>query len=323
MIFQIQPLRNKSFLQRLFRQEPAENAIIEVNNLLASDSISAPQIAAIEQKNRLKLIEEFALNLQEFYVVRWNDWLKNGQSKTTIEQELNVLATLFHLTNTDQLIQLVGKSWYCDKMNAILARKRVSNKDESELAILQEHVRLNPNTAKKLFDDARQQILETVAAPVIKRERLSPEDETTINKIAIDLHISAKPILKKLALYKHYWQLENLPLQPVTSNGQLQKSEQCYFEAKQVKWLETRSAGRGYSQLEQVNSGTLYLTNKRLVFEGNTKNSTLPYGRIRNITQHSEGIEIQKDKGKNPILNFSTDTTAWMIIFKRLLGNNL
>jgi len=319
MIYQIQSLRHKSFLQRLFRQEPVENAIIEVNNLLASGSINAAQIDEIEQKYKLK-ISEFSLNLQEFYAVRWNDWLKNGQSKTTIEQELQELATLFKLTNTDQLTQMIGESWYREKMNAILSKKQVSNKDENELNIVQEHVRLNPNTAKKLFDDARHQILEAAAAPFIKRERFSPTDEQTINDLAFDLHISPTAILKKLATYKYYWQLENLPLQPIKTTGQLQKSEQCFFEAKQVKWLETRSAGRGYSQLEQVNYGTLYLTNKRLVFEGNVKNSTLPYDRIRNIVTRNEGIQIQKDKGKDPIINLSTDVKVFYIIFKRLIN---
>jgi hypothetical protein len=321
MIFQTQALLPKSFLQRLFRQEPVQNAIIEVNNLLASNGVGGPQVAAIEQRYQLKLAEEFALNLQEFYAVRWNDWLKNGHSKSTIEEELNELATLFHLTNTDQLIQLVGESWYGAKMNAILAKKQVSNKEEAELAIIQAHVRLHPDTAKKLFDDARQHILETAAAPFIKRERLSPTDEQTINDLAFDLHISATPIFKKLAPSKHYWQLENLPLQPIINTGQLQKNEQCYFEAKQVKWLETRSAGRGYSQLEQVNYGTLYLTNKRLVFEGNIKNSALPYDRIRNISQHKEGIQLYKDKGKDPVLQLSGDHVAFPIILKRLINS--
>jgi len=318
MIFQTSPLKSKSFLQRVFKQEPAENAIIEVNNLLATGHINAAQIDAIERKYQLK-ITEFALNLQEFYAVRWNEWLKTGQSPD-IDRELHTLATLFQLTNTDQLIQMVGESWYREKMNSILAKKQVSNKEETELAIIQEHVRLDPNTAKKIFDDARQHILETAAAPIIKRERLSPADEQTLNDLAFDLHIAAAPTLKKLAPYKYYWQLENLPLQPIQTNGQLQKSEQCYFEAKEVKWLETRSAGRGYSQLEQVNYGTVYLTNKRLVFEGNVKNSTLPYDRIQHIVQRNDGVQIQKDKGKDPILKLAGDETAFGIIFKRLLS---
>lgn len=316
---QIVPLRPKSFLQRLFRQEPAENAIIEVNNLLASGSVNAAQLTAIEQKYQLSLAD-YNLNLQEFYAVRWNNWLKNGQSNN-IDQELQHLATLFKLTNTEQLIQMVGESWYREKMNAILAKKQVSNKDETELTIIQEDVRLNPNTAKKLFDEARQQILEAAAAPYIKCERLSPADEQAINDLAFDLHIAATSTLKKLAPYKYYWQLENLPLHPITNNAQLQKSEQCYFEAKQVKWLETRSAGRGYTQLENVNYGTLYLTNKRLVFEGNLKNSTLPYDRIRNLMPRAEGLQIQKDKGKDPVLYLPNNTKDFQIILQRLRQN--
>src|SRR5689334_19134354 len=111
MIFQTQALRPKSFFQRLFRQEPAENALIELNNLLAASlKLDAVQIGAIEQKYCLKLAETFPLNLQEFYAVRWNDWLKTGFSEAPIEQELSQWANLFSLntSTTDQLIQSIG-----------------------------------------------------------------------------------------------------------------------------------------------------------------------------------------------------------------------
>jgi len=323
MIFSEQPLRSKSILQRLFRQEPVENAIIELNNLLASKlplSITIDQVKAIERKYALKLATTFPLNLHEFYAVRWNDWLKTGVSDVPIEQELAHLADLFSLTNTDQLIQLIGESWYLDKMQQVLQKKHVSPIDETDLEMIRVHVRLNQQTAVYLFDMGRLTILETAAAPFINRERLSPTDETSLMQLASNLRYSAPSLFKKLAPYKYYWQLENLPLQLINTNGQLQKSEQCYFEAKQVKWLETRSAGRGYSQLEHVNYGTLYLTNKRLVFEGNTKNSTLPYDRIRGISKKPEGVQLQKDKGKDPILKLTSHEVAFTIILKRLIS---
>jgi hypothetical protein len=41
MVFELRPLINKSLFQKLFRQEPDENAIIELNNLLASQEITS------------------------------------------------------------------------------------------------------------------------------------------------------------------------------------------------------------------------------------------------------------------------------------------
>jgi len=49
-------------------------------------------------------------------------------------------------------------------------------------------------------------------------------------------------------------------------------------------------------QAQVIKPKSAYVTNKRLVFEGNIKNPTLPYDRIRRISQRPEGILIQKDK---------------------------
>jgi hypothetical protein len=75
MVFENRPLIRRSVFQRLFRQEPEENAIIELNNLLASRKIAAitvDDIRSIEGKYGLNLGKEFQLNLEEFYVVYLN-----------------------------------------------------------------------------------------------------------------------------------------------------------------------------------------------------------------------------------------------------------
>ena len=78
----------------------------------------------------------------------------------------------------------------------------------------------------------------------------------------------------------------------------------------------------GNKQYERINQGALYLTNKRLVFEGNIKNSVILYDRILRISKDTNGIVIHKDKGKDPVLSFPEYGQAFEIILKRLLKDS-
>ena len=63
-IFNLEPLQEPSFLQRLFKIAPSENAIIEVNNLLAENeknikSVTVDNIISILGRYKTDLRHEF------------------------------------------------------------------------------------------------------------------------------------------------------------------------------------------------------------------------------------------------------------------------
>src|SRR5688572_26477710 len=99
-LYQTKSLVNTSFFQKLFKQFPQENAVIELNNLLASKSIkeiSKNEIKEIEHRYELNLIREFKLNLEEFYAVYLNYCLAD---RVLNEQEIEELG---HLKNVLEL----------------------------------------------------------------------------------------------------------------------------------------------------------------------------------------------------------------------------
>ncbi|MEZ4901774.1 MAG: hypothetical protein R2822_08470 [Spirosomataceae bacterium] len=72
--FETRPLIAQSLMQRLLRQQPIENAVIELNNLLATQpilSINRTDLDLIEQRYSV-LLSQFMLNLEEFYAVHFN-----------------------------------------------------------------------------------------------------------------------------------------------------------------------------------------------------------------------------------------------------------
>ena len=115
----------------------------------------------------------------------------------------------------------------------------------------------------------------------------------------------------------------------------LQKNEVCYFTAN-VTWHEMRRVTKrvqwggpqlrvkickgiywktgDYSvnpitrdQLVQIDSGTVYVTNKRLIFSGTMKNSSIRLAKILDFTPYNDGVLIEKDAGRSPVLGFSTN----------------
>lgn len=166
--FYARPLQKKTFIQLLLRQEPIENAIIELNNLLATQSlenISKRDVQSIEERYHLRFLQIFKLNLEEFYATLSN-YLNNNESKTEDEDNLKKLQSILSLSNesilkiTKMLYQQTSKA-VSQEVNPIkfgvsnadsnessferTIRELVSNRDiEGAFAVLKENARFNP-----------------------------------------------------------------------------------------------------------------------------------------------------------------------------------
>ena len=60
-------------------------------------------------------------------------------------------------------------------------------------------------------------------------------------------------------------------------------------------------------QLKELDSGTLLITNKRLLFNGAKRNVSLPLKRVIHFTLFSDTIQIEKDSGKDQYFKGTRD----------------
>jgi hypothetical protein len=326
-IFTTFPPLQKSFFQRLFKQQPPENAIIEVNNLLATQdilSITADQFHEIESRYEIDLKKEFEINLQEFYAVYWNYYLKQKDTESSITAELAHLVTLFNLSDkTKATLQVaIGKTWFQPTVELIVTKEIVTREDQLNIERMRQKLKLPEDIAEKIITEAKQVILDKTLEPIVNKNRCTPAEETKLNNLLIDLAFSQSVIQStklKIGPLIYYWQLEHSPLTPITPRSALQKSEVCYYQKDKVRWYETRNDRYGNRHYEFINQGVIYITNKRVLFDGVNKNSTIPYDRIGSISVAKEGIIIRKDKGKDPMIDLSDERTAFEIILKRVV----
>jgi hypothetical protein len=138
---------------------------------------------------------------------------------------------------------------------------------------------------------------------------------------------------------------------PVIDAGlSLQKNEQCYYTSA-AKWMENRTVTKAvkysvssttfkyYSGthrtygtrtteritadvIKTIDTGTVYITNKRLIFIGVKKNSTILLKKVLSITPYTDAVEFEKDSGKSPYICVGDDNgDIFRLIVLRILSD--
>ncbi|SMC60505.1 hypothetical protein [Pedobacter nyackensis] len=328
LIFRMVPFVKSSFLQSVFKQQPGDNAIIEVNNLLASRDIMDIQkqdIKNIEEKYGLSLQSEYDLNLQEFYAVYWNYYIKMNDFSLISMNKIEYLANLFDLSEdiTSFLKIKVGEGWYRRSVERFVSGRRLKSDDWLSLERLTNNLQLPDNFANAIIKEEQVKVMESYMASLTSKNRCSPEEAQEMENMLDSFRISIeekKTIFKKIKILITYWETEKLPLSVLNLvEPAIQKSEVCYYFESKVKWYETRNSRYGGKDMELIQMGELYLTNKRLLFVGHIKTSQLPFNRIVRVARNLNEITINKDKGKNPTLCLSKDAEVFRIIINRLM----
>lgn len=356
-LFQTRPLSKTSYFQKLFKQFPQENAVVELNNLLASKpllNISHSNVEQIESRYKLSLNKEFKLNLEEFYAVYLNYCLAD---KVLNDDELNELNHLKHILNLDdktidKLHMKIGETIYKKSFQEAVSDGRLTKNEEEFLNKLESTLRLPKELAEKISSETKIAFIENYVAQIVSDQRLSPTEEQELQAIAASLNVNiqlneqTKEQLRKLKLY---WALENLDLPIIQPDIVIQKSEVCYMKVINVNWYELRSVRQrmsysGYSTsfrvakgfylrsgsyrpqsysvdtMKLIDTGTLYLTNKRIIFTGAKKNSNIRIDKIIDFTPYTDGVEIGKDTGKSPTLQMAQNADIFCMMLERLLN---
>ena len=128
----------------------------------------------------------------------------------------------------------------------------------------------------------------------------------------------------------------------------LEKNEKCYFQTS-CEWFEKRTVTQriNYSgptasikimkgvryrvgsikpqrvtseEWKKIDSGTMYLTSKRVIFLGQSKSLNIKLAKILSFTPYSDGVELTKDAGRNPLIMFPTNSDIFSVILSRLLN---
>lgn len=350
-------LKKPGFFQKLFNNFPDDNAVFELNNLLATKpvmEISIDEVIAISKKYEVDLYGKYLKQLKSLYITYLKSSLEDKSLSDTEIEELRHLKALLSLTDNDikQIHNSISYDLYKQTMYEAIKDIKIDESERVILENLQKQLLIPKETIDKIFSEAKELIVNTVFETFTKDERLSKEEEKQFyelcNSFGIDINAD-KPTKALLEKYKLYWIIENAELPPLSVDINLQKNESCFYKID-ANWYETKTVTKSiryggpavsfrivkgvyyragnYNLKKQtaeenvlIDNGQLYITNKRIIFIGSKRSTNIRLGRVLSITPYSNGIEITKDSGTNPIfvVKYNADILAMMI--SRVVGD--
>lgn len=356
-IYKTKDLKKPSFIEKLLGKVPTENAMVEINNLFAANQTSIEKvkldnIISIADKYKINLNKKFKEIRLELFRTYLHHCLTDSKLEDFEIKSLKHIREILLLNekDTESQIKLETEKLYKKHVKAAVGDGKLDDDEKNNLERLKKDLLISESVANKIYESSATEILKKFIDGAVSDERLSPNEEQEIAEISKSLGIEltvedkSKEVLDR---YKLYWQIENSELPVIDTDINIQKIEKLHFQTN-VKWLEQRRVTKRvnyggptarikiakgvYYRVGSVNvqrisedvwqtidTGKIYLTNKRLIFMGTKGNKIIAINKILDIEPFRNGIDIQKESGKSPFLEFSNNVDIFSMILVRLM----
>ena len=328
----------------IFNRHPSQNAFTELNNALAASNsvreVTLDCIAQINAKYKTDLHKTCAKRMEVMYKEFLAFCLADRQFSKQELDDLWHLKTLYAISdNTHNIIFAdVGKEIYRRGIGEVVADGQITDEEKQWLDKLASDLELTEETKKNVYKAEIQKVLEAKLNNAVADRQWSPDEERELNELAkrLDANLTINSAsIAQLDRFRLMWRLAHGDPPTISVGINLQKSEVCYFTTN-VTWHEMRRVTKRVQwggpqlrvkickgvywkmgdyavnpitrdQLIQIDSGTVYVTNKRLLFTGTMKNASIRLAKILDFTPYNDGVLIEKDAGRSPVLGFSNN----------------
>lgn len=139
----------------------------------------------------------------------------------------------------DMEISNRGSDIYRKKLDEVFADNFVSPEEKSELEELRIQLKIDDETAKKLYREAAKSKMDSYTKPIFESEVFSPQDEARMYSAAKNLGLTlnfSQEIQTKLAKYRQNWEILNGKLPVLQTDMHLQSGEVLHH----VQHVQTR-----------------------------------------------------------------------------------
>jgi hypothetical protein len=348
-------LQKVNFLDKFTSHKNEENALIEINNILAEKrNIRALSIADIENilnKYKLNFNQKLRDKMTCFYKGYLIHCLQDKKLSKEEIHDLHYLKNIFRLDDktietihNEQFVNIYRKSY-----KEVIKDGIVSDEEKLFLSSLQNDLKLPNWIVERISTEESAIYLQGKIDEAIEDHKLSPEEETEIQKIAANLGTTIKmseASKRLLDKYRLFWLIENGEVPTISVPINLQKGEKCYFHTdaelheyrkvtsrirysgptariRIIRGLYWRMGDLKFQAVSndiftKIDSGSLFLTNKKLLFMGSLKNVSIPLIKIVNFNPYKNGIEIHKISGKNHFFLFENNNDVLFALLERI-----
>ncbi len=357
-IFQFKENKKQNFIDKILKKTPKENAIIEINNLFVKNednltAVKLEDINLIADKYKVNINNKFKnlrIDLFRQYIIHCLQDLKIDEEEITTFQHLKKILYLTDL-EIKQVIDFETKNIYHQHVKESVSNGILTDDEKTTLQKLKKNLLISDEDSENMIKSSSEIVLANFMNEALSDQRLSDNEITKMNQICNSLGIEAKfdnNTRQKFDKFRLYWLIENGNLPILNSPINIQKNEILHFIGN-VKWLEQRtitkrinyggpsarikiakgfyytvgsvSAKRITEDIWQViDTGKIYMTNKRIIFMGNKGNKTIQINKILDVAPYKNGVDIQKESGKSPFIEFSDNVDIFSMILVRLMN---
>ena len=356
-VYIFKELNKPSFFQQLFNKKLPQNFVLEINNLLSQNQIlevTQADISEIANNYGSNILGNSFTGLLDLYSVYFKHCLIDKALSENELIELKHLKEILSIPNKD-ILELQNNyisEIYKNSFKEIISDGKIEESEQEFLNNLQKDLLLSEEFEIEISTQVRRQFVKDLFFNSLTDERLSPTEEEQLNAISKNLNVNLDINNKSksdLDRFKFYWVIENGDIPEIDVNINLVKKEKCFFQTN-CDWFELKTVTQRINYkgttanikimkgvryrigsikpqivsselLMKIDSGTLYLTNQRIIFVGELKNMNIKLQKILSFTPFSDGIEISKDSGRSPVIKFKNNIDIFSLMMSRLLNN--
>jgi hypothetical protein len=351
--------RPRSWLGRLLRVRHPNAPRVEIQNLLASrplPEVTRGQVDAILTRHRVDLSRQRDV-LLKLWRQALRQFLRDDSLSDNEVEYLSKLRHLFSLTDRDveRAHIALAEPRYAEAFSEAVADEKLTPEELARLEKLAVALRLPERARRKAQEAPIQEVVERVLARVVADRRLSPGEEQALRDLQKNLGVSelrlgpaTQAALDKYALL---WRIENGELPFIAGPGPipLQDGEICHLACRSF-WHELRNytvrtgrpsetpsvrVPRGLTYrvdgavpkrvsrdgLAPVDWGSLYVTNRRLVFTGQKTRETIRFNELHGIEVFADAIVLEKSSGRRPHLFLEGDVEVIAAVVAEVMAH--
>lgn len=346
-------LQPTGFLANLLGRRPKENAFLEIHNVVASlpiYHISEDALRACLSRYGITQ-EEAKSRLLNIYSQVLEYFIKDLSISDDEVEQLRHLATIFKLSSAEvsQIHTELVYPHYEKAVRHALRDRHLSNDERAALDDLCKKLRIPESAANEIYKKHAVPIYKETMRNALADEMLTPEEETELEEVLKALKVSIRfdeKLQSVLDRARRLWRLAQGELPVLSVPVTLQLNERCAADVEALHYEPRRVVeGIGYSgfstsygalgirfrsgimnthrlsnqALRLRGAGTLYFTNRRFLFNGDSHSTSINLDTIASITFYSDGMRIGKEASKDQIFTFSGDIDMLRLIADSLM----
>ena len=327
---------------RLFGRVPREAAFVEVRNILATtpfEQVRESEIAGALAKAKLlcrDATKELAAIFEHAALLVTVDLeLSDGDRRG-----LAAIQRAFELTDAEAVsaIESAVGQIFERTMREALSDGKFTEQEKASLEATSKALGMSDVQTKRLYETAAVAAVQAAFTSAIADQRYVKDEEAHVAALAKSLGVTIKHDESTAALVARFrlmGEIEGGDLPSVDVPILLQRGEICHFSGvaahheiktltkrinysgptasikimKGVRWrVGSISVQRVTTDvMTQLDTGNLYITSKRVLFDGTKKNVSIPLGKITNFTVFKDGLQVEKEAGKDPYFIGASD----------------